>query len=159
MLSTQGWMLRAGEFPQNDSQYLELMARAVFSAGLGPRVVDSRWERITEWFRDFDPQAVGAMDEEHVKDMLADRGVIRNRRKIEAVIENARLLLDVVAEHGGFHEYVRFLGADEDPEGAADELSGRFHHLGRTSSLFFLFSAGWRDLSNDAEEVEVDQAS
>src|SRR5665811_264256 len=102
---------------------------------------------------------LGAMDEEHVKDMLADRGVIRNRRKIEAVIENARLLLDVVAEHGGFHEYVRFLGADEDPEGAADELSGRFHHLGRTSSLFFLFSAGWRDLSNDAEEVEVDQAS
>src|SRR5680860_324456 len=73
--------------------------------------------------------------------------------------ENARLLLDVGAEHGGFHEYVRFLGADEDPEGAADELSGRFHHLGRTSSLFFLFSAGWRDLSNDAEEVEVDQAS
>lgn len=152
MLTSQAWMLRAGEFPRDDRHYFELLARAVFSAGLGPRVVESRWERIAARFRDFVAEDVGGMDGEEIEDILADRGVIRNRRKIEAVVKNARVFQDILTEHGSFHAYLQFLGADEDSEGAAEALSDRFQHLGRTSALLFLYSSGWRDQSGGPEE-------
>ena len=43
-----------------------------------------------------------------------------------------------------FHAYLLDLGAGTDLDAAADGLAQVFTHLGRTSALFFLFSAGWR---------------
>ncbi|MHB8867592.1 MAG: DNA-3-methyladenine glycosylase I [Thermoleophilia bacterium] len=159
MFQRQPWMQRAGEFPGGDVEYHELLARAVFSGGLGPRVVEARWAGITEAFRGFDPAAVAAMGADDVSRLLADPGVIRNRRKIEAVIENAGRFLDITAEHGGFHEYLCSAGAApeggasegeaSDLEAAAAELAGCFRHLGPASAALFLFSAGWRSGPDD----------
>lgn len=140
----QAWMQRAGEYPQTDQEYFALLARAVFSAGLGPKVVESRWKEMGTAFHGFDPEAVKDMDETDVTRLLGDPAVIRNRRKIEAVIENARRFLGRTAEHPSFHTYLTGLGAGEDLDAAAEELTQTFTHLGRTSALFFLFSAGWR---------------
>ena len=144
MFEKQPWMQRAGEYPRSDKQYFNLLARAVFSAGLGPKVVESRWDTITQAFHDFDPKKVKDMGEEDVGRLLADAGVIRNRRKIEAVIRNAGLFLDSAKDFKSFHAYLGGLGVAQDIEAAADALSKTFAHLGRTSALFFLFSAGWR---------------
>ena len=195
MFEKQPWMQRAGEFPQTDQEYFALLARAVFSAGLGPKVVDSRWKQMGEAFHGFDPARVRLMGEEDVARLLGDPGVIRNRRKIEAVIKNAstfverleeRVAVEGVADsaaataaasataataaaagapatkaRGGkaaagtpstsavngrasFHHYLLDLGAGTDVDLAADGLAQSFSHLGRTSALFFLFSAGWR---------------
>jgi DNA-3-methyladenine glycosylase I len=144
MFEKQPWMQRAGEYPRSDRQYFNLLARAVFSAGLGPKVVESRWDTITQAFHDFDPKKVKDMGEEDVGRLLADTGVIRNRRKIEAVIRNAGLFLDSAKDFKSFHAYLGGLGVAQDIEAAADALSKTFAHLGRTSALFFLFSAGWR---------------
>jgi 3-methyladenine DNA glycosylase Tag len=154
MFEKQPWMQRAGEYPLTDQEYFALLARAVFSAGLGPKVVESRWAEIGQAFHGFDPAQVTLMGEEDVARLLSDPGVIRNRRKIEAVIKNAGMFLEQVDErkaagapingHGNFHEYLLDLGSGVDLDLAADGLAGVFSHLGRTSALFFLFSAGWR---------------
>ncbi len=152
MFEKQPWMQRAGEYPQSDQEYFALLARAVFSAGLGPKVVESRWKEMGEAFHGFDPAKVTVMGEEDVARLLSDPGVIRNRRKIEAVIKNAGTFLEQVdavegraaAAHGSFHTYLTDVGAETDLDRAADHLAGVFAHLGRTSALFFLFSAGWR---------------
>lgn len=144
MFEKQAWMQRAGEYPACDREYFGLLARAVFSAGLGPKVVESRWSDIEEAFRGFEPMEVGRMEESDVTRLLADPKVIRNRRKIEAVIKNAGVFLDRAGEHGSFHTYLTSLGAGSDIETAAAGLTQIFTHLGRTSALFFLFSAGWR---------------
>jgi 3-methyladenine DNA glycosylase Tag len=164
MFEKQPWMQRAGEYPQTDQEYFALLARAVFSAGLGPKVVESRWKEMGEAFHGFDPAQVRLMDEQDVARLLSDPGVIRNRRKIEAVIKNAGTFLEQLEEHaaaGGapadgataapaanghapFHHYLLNLGAGADLDLAADGLAHSFWHLGRTSALFFLFSAGWR---------------
>lgn len=154
MFEKQPWMQRAGEYPQTDQEYFALLARAVFSAGLGPKVVESRWLDMDEAFHGFDPAAVAQMGEDDVARLLGDPAVIRNRRKIEAVIKNAGTFLDVVEEckaageaangHGWFHEHLLNLGAGVDLDLAAEGLARVFVHLGRTSALFFLFSAGWR---------------
>ncbi len=149
MFEKQGWMQRAGEYPQSDQEYFALLARAVFSAGLGPKVVESRWSDITGAFHAFDPVKVKGMDEADVDRLLQDKAVIRNRRKIEAVIANAATFTERAGAYPSFHSYLAGLGADEDLDAAAEELSRTFTHLGRTSALFFLFSAGWRPRETD----------
>lgn len=144
MFEKQAWMQRAGEYPQSDQEYFGLLARAVFSAGLGPKVVESRWKDMGVAFHGFDPAKVQQMDEAEVRRLLADPGVIRNRRKIEAVIRNAGTFLERAKKHKSFHAYLGKLGAATDLDATAEELAGTFTHLGRTSALFFLFSAGWR---------------
>ncbi len=150
MFEKQAWMQRAGEYPQGDREYFGLLARAVFSAGLGPKVVESRWPDLEEAFHGFQADEVARMDEADVARLLSDSKVIRNRRKIEAVIKNAGLFLDRAGEHGSFHTYLSQLGAGADLGSAADGLAQTFAHLGRTSALFFLFSAGWRPREADA---------
>jgi DNA-3-methyladenine glycosylase I len=144
MFEKQAWMQRAGEYPKTDEEYFALLARAVFSAGLGPKVVEARWKTMIEAFHGFDPAKVARMDQSDVTRLLGDPAVIRNRRKIEAVIQNAGIFMERTSEHPSFHAYLAELGAGEDLDVAAEELSHLFTHLGRTSALFFLFSAGWR---------------
>ncbi len=144
MFEKQAWMQRAGEYPQSDQEYFGLLARAVFSAGLGPKVVESRWADMGVAFHGFDPAMVGRMNETDVSRLLCDPAVIRNRRKIEAVIENAKRFEERAGEYPSFHAYLTELGAAEDLDAVAAELAQTFTHLGRTSALFFLFSAGWR---------------
>jgi len=144
MFEKQAWMQRAGEYPRSDQEYFALLARAVFSAGLGPKVVESRWADMRAAFHEFDPARVERMGEADVSRLLSDPAVIRNRRKIEAVIENARRFLARTVEHTSFHAYLTGRGAGEDLGAVAEELAQTFTHLGRTSALFFLFSAGWR---------------
>jgi 3-methyladenine DNA glycosylase Tag len=140
----QPWMRRAGELPQSDQDYFELLARCVFSAGLGARVVEVRWEGLKTAFADFDPLAVSLMGEDDVTRMLSDAGVIRNRRKIEAVVANAGRFLDVVAEFGSFTAFLRSVGGEEDLDRVQQAVGSRFAHMGPASAGLFLFSAGWR---------------
>jgi DNA-3-methyladenine glycosylase I len=144
MFEKQVWMHRAGEYPGSDREYFALLARAVFSAGLGPKVVESRWRELETAFCGFEPEEVSRMDESDVNRLLSDPNVIRNRRKIEAVIRNATPFLELVRAHGSFHAYLVGLEVSSNTEAAAESLAQVFTHLGRTSALFFLFSAGWR---------------
>jgi DNA-3-methyladenine glycosylase I len=144
MFEKQAWMQRAGEFPRSDKEYFNLLSRAVFSAGLGPKVVESRWPEMTTAFHGFDPAKIRKMEEPDVARLLGDPAVIRNRRKIEAVIKNATAFIERAKEHKSFHGYLTELGASVDLDATAELLSQDFTHLGRTSALFFLFSAGWR---------------
>jgi DNA-3-methyladenine glycosylase I len=145
MFERQGWMQRAGDYPETERQWNELLARAVMSAGLGPKVVESRWETMSDLFYQWEPDRVAAMTEGDVARLLRDPGAIRNRRKIEAVIANSKTLLDAaVFLEGDFGGFVGSLVGSGDLEGAAESLSHEFRHLGRTSALFLLWSAGYR---------------
>ena len=59
-------------------------------------------------FEGFDPHVVAAFGEQKREKLLKDAGIIRNRLKIRAVIENARRLLKIQESHGSF---ARWLGA------------------------------------------------
>jgi DNA-3-methyladenine glycosylase I len=155
----QPWMQRAGEYPADDLAYHELLARAVFSGGLGPRVVEARWAGMREAFAAFDPAAVGTMDESTVSRLLADPKIIRNRRKIEAVIKNAAEFSGIVTEWGSFHSYLGSLRVTDDLPGAAATLAERFTHLGPTSAALFLFSAGWRASAESLGESATESGS
>ena len=84
-----------------------VMCKSIFQAGMSWRVVESKWPELRKAFRGFDADTVANLSEAELDELTSDRRVIRNRRKIEAVVQNARRMLDLEAEHGSFRNYLR----------------------------------------------------
>ena len=73
--------------PRSLGDYLEVMCKAIFQAGISWRVVESKWPELREAFRGFDADTIANLNEAELDDLTSDRRVIRNRRKIEAVVQ------------------------------------------------------------------------
>ena len=122
--------------PDRLADYLEVMSKAVFQTGISWRVVDNKWPGIRAAFRSFDPAAIAALTPEDLDAITADPRVIRNRRKIEATVDNARTMLELERSHGTFRDYLRSHGGFE---GTATDLRKRFRFLGDMGAYYFLW--------------------
>ena len=125
--------------PGDTRAYLEQLTKAVFRAGLNWKVVENKWPGFMEVFHDFDPEYVANLSPKQVEAIEENPAVIRNRSKIEATVENANVMMELVAENGTFHD---FLASHADPEATVQDLKTRFHHLGESSARGFLWSVG-----------------
>ena len=122
--------------PAGLADYLEVMSKAVFQTGISWRVVENKWPGIREAFRGFDPGAIVALTPDELDHLAADPRVIRNRRKIEAIVENANSMLELERQHGAFRSYLRSHGGFE---GTVADLRKRFKFLGDMGSYYFLW--------------------
>lgn len=62
-------------------------------------------------FDGFDPAIIAGYDDAKVEVLLANQGIVRNRRKIQAAIDNARAFLKIQKEFGSFDTYIwKFVG-------------------------------------------------
>lgn len=87
--------------PVRDEQGLfERLSLEAFQAGLSWELVLRKREGVRAAFAGFDPERVAEFGEGDVEKLLENPEIIRNRRKIEAVIRNARAVL-VLREDGG----------------------------------------------------------
>lgn len=124
--------------PADDSGYLEELTRAIFQAGFSWRVIRDKWPNFQKAFDGFDVETVAGYGEPDIERLVADAGIVRNRRKIEATIHNARTMWDLGQEHGSFHTYLRSLDG-MDYAGRRKELATRFKNLGPTGVFVFLW--------------------
>lgn len=86
--------------PVRDERGLfEQLALEVFQTGLSWLAILRKREAFREAFADFEPEPVAAFSETDVERLVADERIIRNRRKIEATVSNARATL-ALHEHG-----------------------------------------------------------
>lgn len=92
--------------PTSLAGYLETMSRAIFSAGMGSRVIDAKWPGTVEAFEGFDPEKVASYTPADVDRLLTDTRIVRNRGKVEAIVHNAGELIRVDREFGGVEEYL-----------------------------------------------------
>jgi DNA-3-methyladenine glycosylase I len=98
----------------------ERMCLEGFQSGLSWRTVLAKRPAFREVFADFDPAVVATYGADDVERLMSDARIIRNRRKIEAVLTNARL---VVGLEGGFPALVwSFEPAERPAPAALDEL-------------------------------------
>jgi 3-methyladenine DNA glycosylase Tag len=125
--------------PNKLADYLEVMTRAVFQSGLSWRVIEAKWDGFREAFEDFDPQKVAGFGPDDVDRLAQDTRIVRNRRKIEATVDNAVEMLALDREHKGFRNYLRSQPSFE--ETVAD-LRRHFSFLGETGSYYFLHVVG-----------------
>lgn len=75
-------------------------------AGLSWRTVLEKRDNYRTLFDGFEPEVVALYDEQKVKALLNEAGIIRNRLKIEAAVKNAQAYLRVQAEYGSFDGFI-----------------------------------------------------
>ncbi len=94
-------------FPVDDDVALfERLILEINQAGLSWLTVLKKRENFRAAFADFDIDSVAAFDEQDRARLLADAGIIRNRLKVNAAIENARRLVALREEYGGFASWL-----------------------------------------------------
>jgi DNA-3-methyladenine glycosylase I len=125
--------------PTSLAGYLEAMSRSVFSTGMSWKVMLAKWTGIREAFYDFDPQRVAALSEEDVDRLITDVRIIRNRPKVEAIIHNAGVMIDLERQFGGFDKYLSSHGGFEP---TVADLRRHFRFLGESGAYFFLYAVG-----------------
>jgi DNA-3-methyladenine glycosylase I len=123
-----------------DAELFEKLCLEGFQAGLSWRTVLYKRESFRRCFYGFDIEKVAAMTEEDVDRLLSDSGIVRNRRKIEAAINNAELHTKYFSEEGSFKRYVY---AHDNGEALSKDLKKKgYRFVGAMICESFLLSVG-----------------
>lgn len=95
-----------GRPEHDDKKLFEFLVLESFQAGLSWYIVLKKRENFRKAFAGFDAKKVAKFDAKKVSQLLKNEGIIRNRMKIEAAINNAKCFLEVQKEFGSFDKYV-----------------------------------------------------
>jgi len=126
--------------PVKTADYLNIISRAVFSAGLSWAFVDEKWDAFEDAFDGFEPEKVANFDEDTVRRLAEDPRLLNSRRKIAATVENAKMLLAIEAEHGSVRGWLNSFKSYAD---AAKDVGKRFKFLSETfGAYYFLYITG-----------------
>ena len=90
----------------DDRTWFEFLILEGAQAGLSWETILKKRRRYQEVFEHFDAAKVALYGERKVKELLADPGIVRNRLKIAATIQNAKAFLAVQKEFGSFDAYI-----------------------------------------------------
>ncbi len=90
----------------DDKKQFEFLMMEVMQCGLNWNMMIQKREIFRKCFDGFDFQKVAAYTEEDILKIMETEGMIRSRRKIEAVIYNAQCFMKVREEFGSFSEYL-----------------------------------------------------
>jgi 3-methyladenine DNA glycosylase Tag len=132
--------------PQKTADYLEVLTKAVFQSGISWKVIEAKWPGFREAFAGFDPKKVARLSEQDVDRLAQDTRIVRNRRKIEATVDNAVELLAIEKEFGSVRAYLRSHGSFDD---TVADLRRRFRFVGETGAYYFLHVVGEKVPSHD----------
>ena len=93
--------------PVHDDQKLfEFLVLESFQAGLSWITILKKRENFRKAFAGFDVKKVAKFDEKKVEALMQDEGIIRNRLKVHAAINNAKLFMAIQKEFGSFDKYI-----------------------------------------------------
>ena len=93
--------------PLHDERRLfEFLVLEGAQAGLSWITILRKREHYRQAFDGFDPQRVAAYDQDRIEQLLGNPNIVRNRRKIEAAVRNARVFLEIQDEFGSFDAYL-----------------------------------------------------
>ncbi len=91
----------------DDQKQFEFLMMEVMQCGLNWNMMIQKREIFRNCFDNFDFGKVAEYEEEDILRIMEIGGMIRSRRKIEAVIHNARCFRDIRREFGSFSDYIR----------------------------------------------------
>jgi len=93
--------------PVHDDRLLfEMLALEGMQAGLSWLSILRKRDNFLKAFDNFQVEKVAAYTDEKVAALLLDAGIVRNRLKVNGVIRNARVFLEIVGEFGSFDKYI-----------------------------------------------------
>jgi len=90
----------------DDRKLFEMLILEGMQAGLSWITILKRRETFREAFDNFDPEIVARYDEAKMWELMENEGIIRNRLKIHAAVNNAKLFLKVQEDYGSFDKFI-----------------------------------------------------
>jgi DNA-3-methyladenine glycosylase I len=135
------WMYRDRR-PPNDDNYFANMTRVIFLAGLSWKMIDKKWPNFQKAFKNFSIDDVARFAEKDVERLLSDAGIVRNRAKIIATINNAKQFQNIRKEYGSFQYYLDSLDKSNNYALVIKELGKKYDRIGPSSARIFLYSVG-----------------
>ena len=126
--------------PKNDSEFLEVMAEIIFISGFRWDLVHSRWPKIEKAFHDFN---INKVADENVESLLKKDGMIKNKSKICAIIENAKICQEIIKKHASINNWVKSIQKNNKKEPlfnptVRDEMK-KFVKIGKTTSRWLAY--------------------
>ena len=123
----------------DDRKLFEFLILEGAQAGLSWTTILKKRDNYRKAFDEFHPEKIARYGARDVKRLLGDAGIVRNRLKIAATIENAKMFLDVRKEFGTFDAYLwRFAGGKP--------IQNRWHTMGQVPARTTESDAMSRDL-------------
>jgi DNA-3-methyladenine glycosylase I len=94
-------------FPiDDDNELFERLVLEINQAGLSWDTILKKQQNFKKAYKDFDIKKVAAFKEKDFERLMNDAGIIRNRLKINAAIENAKTILEIQKEFGSFKKWI-----------------------------------------------------
>lgn len=90
----------------DDHELYELLILEMFQAGLSWETILNKRENFRKAFDNFDWNSIVNYDEDKINELMQDKGIIRNRKKIEATINNTKVFLNIQKEYGSFANFI-----------------------------------------------------
>ncbi len=91
----------------DDKYLLEMLILESFQAGLSWECILNKRENFEEAYDDFSLEKICSYTEEKIESLLKNKGIIRNKLKIKASINNAKIFKEIVNQYGSFHNYLK----------------------------------------------------
>ena len=91
---------------RNDKRLFEMLLLESFQAGLSWECILNKRENFRRAFDSFDLDKVCSYGQDKIEELCRDSGIVRNRRKINAAVENARIFREIIGECGSFSNYL-----------------------------------------------------
>lgn len=90
----------------DDQELFKWLSLEIFHIGLSWQLVLSKYDHFMAAFDQFDYERVAKYDELKIDELMANDKIIRHRKKIEAVIHNAKQVQEIQKEYGSFSTYI-----------------------------------------------------
>ena len=90
----------------DDQELFELLVLEMMQAGLSWETILNKREYFRQAFDGFNPRKVAQYDDSKISELLSNRNIIRNRKKILAAINNARIFTQIQDSYGSFDNYI-----------------------------------------------------
>ncbi|MBN1327585.1 MAG: DNA-3-methyladenine glycosylase I [Candidatus Cloacimonetes bacterium] len=90
----------------DDRKHFEFLLLDSFQAGLSWLTILNKRENFRKAFADFHPEIISHWSDRECENLLQDKGIIRNRLKIRAAVNNARHFLEICEKFGSFDNYI-----------------------------------------------------
>lgn len=129
-----------GRHKKGDQDLFELLTLELFQTGLSWRTVLNKREGFRAAFEQFDIEKISRFDDAKLNELVQSTDIIRHRRKIEATVFNAEVVLNLIKEYGSLYSFFNQL-----PEDFSDKIKlikKMFKHVGPSVLESFLIAAG-----------------
>lgn len=133
---------KPGTKPKSEQEYFEILCLCVLQAGFSWDMVRENWPKFKKGFRNF---KINKLAKARVDELMHNPNIIKNKRKIKAIIFNAKEFQNIKKKFGSSDRFLNSLKSIKNKE-VFKILTKRFKYIGAYNAEYYLHSVGyWKE--------------